>query len=270
MVTTPFIESSQVWPVYTRIPDEHEGDILSTTDDHFTIVAAIRGDLERHARHEGLAWLLRAAAPIRDPRADGSIGSLYPDILLAHGVAVPGYGPYRSLEVGKPPELLIEILSKETARKDEDDVKGKRRVYAEMGVFEYLTFDPRPRKKLALHGYRLARIGQYAEIVPASGGGVWLESIGLRVMAETADRGRDRGPLLRFYRPDGSPVPHVWEEADAREQAEQERQRADRERRQAEQARQVERRARLRAERERDDALAEVARLRALVPRPPE
>lgn len=146
-----------------------------------------------------------------------------------------------------------------------------------MAVQEYLTFDPRPRKKLALHGYRLARVGQYEEIAPDHEGGVRLERVGLRVAAQPADRAAGHGPLLRWYRPDGTPVPHLWEEAGARLQAEErewqadrdrqqaqlERRLAERARRRAEQAQERERQARLQAEQERDALQAVLARLRA-------
>jgi Uma2 family endonuclease len=69
---------------------------------------------------------------------------------------------------------LLEVLSDETAANDEDPVEGKLGAYADMGVREYLTFDPRPRKHLALNGYRLAQPGIYAPIHSEPAGGLWL------------------------------------------------------------------------------------------------
>ncbi|MGH2345559.1 MAG: hypothetical protein ACRDG4_10065, partial [Chloroflexota bacterium] len=107
----------------------------------------------------------------------------------------------------------------------------------------YLTFDPRRGKGLALHGYRLLGQGRYGEISPLPEGGVWLETVGLRVQAEAATHTL-HGPLLRLTTPTGERLLHVDEEAEAR--------RAERQRRHA-------------AERARDAAQAEIVRLRALL-----
>jgi len=222
MATNQITAPQSIWPVRVPVRDEQMGDILSTSDDHFGVVALMRLALVQYARTRGLAWLVRADAALVFPRVGGATGSLFPDLLVAFDVAVevPGNESYRIEEVGKPPELLVEILSEKTAKKDVDAVAGKLGAYAEMGVREYLTFDPRPRKHLALAGYRLERIGVYAPIAPALEGGLWLETLGLRVVAEPADRPLGREPRLRFYTNDGSPLPHADEEAALREQAE--------------------------------------------------
>jgi len=156
-------------------------------------------------------------------------------------VAVPGHESYRIEEVGKPPELLVEILSDKTAKKDQDAATGKLGAYAEMGVQEYLTFDPRPRRRLALVGHRLVRVGTYAPIVPEAEGGLWLETLGLRVVAEPENRQLGREPRLRFYTADGSPLPHADEEAALREQAQRAQKQAEQMQLQAEREREQDR-----------------------------
>jgi Uma2 family endonuclease len=241
-----------IWPVRVPVRDEQMGDILATTDDHFGVVALMRLALLQYARALGRTWLVRADASLVFPRANGKYGSLFPDLLVAFDVDVPGNGPYRTHIVGKPPELLVEILSDETARNDEDAEVGKLGAYAEMGVQEYLTFDPRPRRRLALVGYRLATVGSYQPISSAPEGGLWLETVQLRVVAEPGSHRPRREPRLRFYTPDGQPLPHADEEAARRVQAEQERERAEQERERAEQERERAEQERERAERERD------------------
>jgi hypothetical protein len=134
--------------------------------------------------------------------------------------------------LGKPPAFVLEILSKETARNDQDPVKGKLGAYTEMGVQEYVTFDPRPRKRLALKGYRLVGPGAYVEISPAPEGGLWLETLHLRVTAEPGSTRPARAPRLRFYTADGEPLLHedeeVAQERAARIAAEREREEAER------------------------------------------
>ena len=204
---------SPIWTVSTWVPDEHEGDIFATTDDHAQIAHGASAVLRLYARRLGYVWLARSETQILYPRTDGTIGSVYPDLLVAHDVALPGTDPFRILEVGKPPDLVAEVLSKETAK---NDVGAKQVAYAEMGVREYVTFDPRPRKKLALAGYRLLDQGHYTAIAPHPAGGFWLESIGLRIMAEAADRAADKGPRLRFFTAGGAPLLQMEEEADLR------------------------------------------------------
>src|SRR5581483_216907 len=111
--------------------------------------------------------------------------------------------------------------------------------------------------RLALHGYRLAGPGQYREIPPAPDGGIWLNTIGLRVHAE-APTEPFRGPLLRLTTRDGERLLHSDEEADAREDAELAREAAEQALKAAEEGWDAERRAR-------EAAQAEIARLRALL-----
>ncbi len=65
-----------------------------------------------------------------------------PDVYLAFGVDAPAIRPrklYLPWEVGKPPDLAVEVASASTAR---PDVTAKRRIYACIGVPEYWRFDP--------------------------------------------------------------------------------------------------------------------------------
>ncbi len=65
-----------------------------------------------------------------------------PDIYLAFGVDARAIRPrklYLPWEVGKPPDLAIEIASESTARVD---VRRKPTIYARIGVREYWRFDP--------------------------------------------------------------------------------------------------------------------------------
>jgi hypothetical protein len=176
--------------------------------------------------------------------------------------------PYEVNLVGRPPALVVEIASNKTARRD---VGPKLRAYAEMGVEEYLAFDPRRGKKLALHGYRLASPGYYREILPASEGGLWLNTVGLRVHAE-ASAAPFRGPLLRLTTRDGGRLLHSDEEAEAREAAEVACKAVEAARKAVEAARDAAEHVRLTAEegwdaerRAWEGAQAEIARLRVLL-----
>jgi len=261
-------EIPRPWCVATYVPNERETQILGGTQAHYTVGMDLAQTFMTHAERLGVVWLVRADTDLLYPRVDGSTGVFFPDVFVIPGVEIDDHDPYDVRKVGRPPTLVIEILSQRTARKD---VGLKLQAYAEMGVEEYITFDPRPRKKMALHGYRLVAQGQYGEITPAAEGGIWLTSVGLRIAAE-APRNPLRGPRLRLFTAGGTPLLHAEEEAEAhdvaeaawhaervaREVAEHAREAAEKEREAAECAREA-------AEKERDRHAAEIARLRALL-----
>ncbi len=65
-----------------------------------------------------------------------------PDIYLAFGVDARAIRPrklYLPWEVGKPPDLALEVASSSTGR---EDVNRKPGIYARIGIPEYWRFDP--------------------------------------------------------------------------------------------------------------------------------
>jgi Uma2 family endonuclease len=235
-------------PVYPSavtvwIPNEMEGQILGGTQTHISAAQETSLPLVLYARRTGLDWLVRQEGELRYQRAvytrpRDRIGQLYPDCLVAVGVPDPVDAPYDLPHIGIPPVLVIEIISKKTRRKD---ISTKVQAYAQMGILEYVTFDPRPRKKLELRGYRLAAPGQYQAIPLAPEGGLWLVGVGLRVVGERSSAWW-QGNRLRFYSRAGERLLYSEEEADRRMTAEQERDAAT-------QATEAERDRRLQAER---------------------
>jgi Uma2 family endonuclease len=182
-----------------------------------------------------------------------------PDFFLVQGVE---RRPRRSwtvwLEGGRYPDLIIELLSDETARTDRT---AKKALYE--GVFrtpEYFWFSP---ETLEFAGFHLVD-GRYYPIVPDAAGRLPSVILGLRL--GVADG------VLRFFSPTGVLVPTLAESValelaraeEERQRAEEERGRAERERAHAEQERAHAEQETLRAtaERQRADRLA--GRLRAL------
>ena len=85
-----------------------------------------------------------------------------PDCYLAFGVdarVIRQRRLYLPWEVGKPPDLAIEVASVTTAR---HDITGKRDIYAQIGIPEYWRFDPTGGELYgaALAGERLVE-GEY-------------------------------------------------------------------------------------------------------------
>jgi Uma2 family endonuclease len=149
MATERAAQRSAPWKVQIWVPDETETTKVPGNFDHNQAMSCAAGDLLRYARHQGLIWLVRDDTELDYPRADGGTGSLFPDLIMARDVQVPPTEPYDILVVEKPPDLIVEVLSPSTATEDRDK---KLTAYAQMGIGEYLIFDPRPRDRPLLAG----------------------------------------------------------------------------------------------------------------------
>ena len=133
--------------------------------------------------------------------------AVVPDVLVAFG---PPSGPrqsYKHWEEGKAPDFVLEVLSADNWR---NDIERKPALYAELGVREYWTFDPRDVRTDGgppLEGWRLGRYETRTPIAPSPSGEFRSDVLGLDLFAS--------GRLLRFRDPaTGEILPdHVESEA---------------------------------------------------------
>jgi Uma2 family endonuclease len=96
-------------------------------------------------------YVTRDRWPLMDPANQAD--KLLPDLLVALGVPDRNREEYNPLIEGKPPDLLAELLSKDTRRIDMED---KRERYAKLGVREYFVFNPERRFRLPrINGWTL-------------------------------------------------------------------------------------------------------------------
>ena len=168
--------------------------------------------------------------------AIGNVGVFYasrqppvvPDMLLSLDVTPPADlwekagRSYFISEYGKPPDVVVEIVS--NAKGGEEDPDGKLGIYGRMKVEHYIVYDPgqqtgsEPLRVYALEHDRLVRTHE-----------TWFEDIGLGV---TLWRGKFQGweaTWLRWCDRDGAVIPTSEERAEAeRARAEAERERAER------------------------------------------
>ena len=181
-----------------------------------------------------------------------------PDVFVAFGVE-PGSRPtWKTWEEGGLfPQLIIELLSKSTRRRD---LGAKRGAYESLGVEEYFAFEPLARDRTPrLLGWRRSGHGVFVPIEPERGvGALVLRSEKLGLLLE------EDGDDLRFVDPSTGERLRDLHEHEVRQAEAEERWRVEAEGRRVEaEGRRVEAEGR-RAEAEaRRRAEAEVERLRA-------
>lgn len=106
--------------------------------------------------------------------------SVAPDLLMARGVGKHDRDTYLLWEESVP-DLIFEITSRSTRR---EDTGKKKQLYEQLGVTEYVLFDPygeylKPR----LQGFRLER-GRYRPMTQNADGSVDLRTAGVTARPE--------------------------------------------------------------------------------------
>ncbi|MEM8808503.1 MAG: Uma2 family endonuclease [Cyanobacteria bacterium P01_G01_bin.38] len=180
---------------------------------------------------------------------------IVPDMLLslevqrAEDLSQRRHRPYFVWEFGKVPDVCIEVVSNQEGdelgpspkSRRKGKTKGKKDIYAQIGVPYYIVFDPlRQLQGEADMNGALLRVwhivsGQYQELTPESG----ITAVGQPVLLETLGIGLTlwEGPFeeeiprlwLRWCDPQGQVLPTGAEgKALERQRADTERQRADR------------------------------------------
>ena len=207
---------------FTRLPDPPR---VPDMMEQMQAITAFLNMLSAWFRHRGDVFVGSGGYLWKTPH-DGH--GPHPDGSFAAGLEDPGWlmhsNGYVISEVGKPPDLVFEVGSRSTGRRDYTE---KRETYAEYGVSEYWRFDHSGGEyhDAPLAGDRLGEDGVYVpiEIVSEADGRLWgySEALGLEFWWV-----RDESPSwhkgeLRFR----DPVSEVFlrthnEAADAAEAAE--------------------------------------------------
>jgi Uma2 family endonuclease len=112
-------------------------------------------------------------------------------------------------EGGRLPDVIVELLSPSTAKKDRTE---KKDLYARVfGTAEYFLYEPETRK---LEGFRLAG-RSYRPILPDANGRLWSEQLGVSFGVWHGVVEGSNDAWVRLFRPDGSLVPMAEERAEA-------------------------------------------------------
>ena len=132
-----------------------------------------------------------------------------PDIFVSFGIGKQERRIYKVWEEGKPPDFIMEFASRSTYN---NDLGGKKEIYAAMGVTEYFLYDPfRCCLPAPLMGFRLFD-GDYVEILPLANGGVPSETLNLEFLLQ------DDGIGVYTTMAGGQLKTRAEQEADARHQ----------------------------------------------------
>ena len=217
-------------------------DHLVTEDD--TPVDNIFSEKQQRLLVESLYTSWRGADPKRQFLALANVGlfcginqpPLVPDVLLSLEVKLfediwtKAHRSYLLWEYGKPPEVVIEIVSNRQGH----ELDSKLHDYAKIGVAYYIVYDPEKQlgeKVLYLYERRHIR---YVEI-----NGPWLPEIELGLTLWHGQYEDREDTWLRWCDQEGHLILTGAERVkQERQHAEQERQRAEQERQRAEQERQ--------------------------------
>jgi Uma2 family endonuclease len=208
---------------------ETDGKPMGETEYHVAAILYLYGalDLYLQKRKMHVAADLFLYYEQGNPRAVKA-----PDVMVIKGLDKAFRRTFKTWKEKAVPCVVFEVTSASTI---DEDLGGKRDLYARLGVAEYFIFDPEEEAlDPPLEGYRLKE-KQYVPIKPGRDGSLLSKELGLRVRAE--------GYLPRLSdAKTGQPLPTTKEiheqERQRAEQAEQERQRAEQQRQRAEQAEQ--------------------------------
>ena len=140
---------------------------------------------------------LHGANPALDARGHPIYPRLGVDGLVSFGVPTRDRQSYVVHKEGKPPDLVVEVASPATWRRDYGE---KRAIYEALGIREYIVFDARPKEEGRLTGLRLEG-GAYKPIapVPVVLGGVGVPSAMLGLVVRSWE-GEDRWEM-RWHDP---------------------------------------------------------------------
>jgi Uma2 family endonuclease len=114
------------------------------------------------------------------PPVEGPEPPVAPDIAVIKGVSLRPLASWRIGTTGPAPNVVVEILSKETWKKD---LVEKPTMYARMGVREYFAYDPNPsplaeQTTQRLFGWRLDPLfGRMTAILPNQDGSLWSHQL---------------------------------------------------------------------------------------------
>ena len=187
-------------PEFDWLHDDTEEDLVGASDHQYGIVCSY-DSVTYYRDRENLPWFVGNQLPLVIPRHDGRDYRPSPD-LCVHTTL--GDVSRTALEVAREgsPALAIEFASPATAKKHDLDTtnpRAKPAVYALAGIAEYVVYDH--TGLIVPEGVRAWRMGAAGTYVPwpTAADGRYHSALGLSFVPER--------PILRWYDPQGHPLP---------------------------------------------------------------
>lgn len=138
---------------------ESDGEPMAETDVHRQTAAELIESLEDFFQNEPEVYIsgnILLYYVKGNPRK-----RVAPDVLVTRGIKKGRRRVYKLWEEGRPPDVVIEISSRQTWG---DDLQRKWQLYEQLGVTEYFIFDPEYDYLMEpLVGYRLKK-GEYVPL----------------------------------------------------------------------------------------------------------
>jgi Uma2 family endonuclease len=104
-----------------------------------------------------------------------------PDVFVTRGVPRGERRIYKLWEEGRPPSLIVEVTSDSTRN---EDISRKKSLYEQLGVEEYILYDPLQDYLCpALQGFRLVD-GHYQPIPSGTDGAILSQTMGATLRIE--------------------------------------------------------------------------------------
>ncbi|MBF0349458.1 MAG: Uma2 family endonuclease [SAR324 cluster bacterium] len=196
------VPTREVWEQMSPVEQDHkessiiaaleqEFNLMGETTVHFDSRASATEVLRRFFKGKGKTAFIASDLHTLYPGER----AFYPDLLVVFDVEPHHRRSWNVMREGKGLDFALEILSKETKRRDRVE---KLNLYARLAIPEYFIFDP---ELLTLHGYQLFQKSYTA--IESSQGKVFSEILGLYLKVE-----EDK---LRFSVPDGLEIPFANE-----------------------------------------------------------
>ena len=123
-------------------PCDNEDPMCETREQYDALtyaVSAIRKHLKRHWQAAEEAHLITGDFLLYYEEGNPKKW-VAPDVILAYDVQLPPRTPYLLWEVGKPPDLVMEVASPSTVKPVDQGIK--HRLYQRLGIDEYWQYDP--------------------------------------------------------------------------------------------------------------------------------
>lgn len=199
-------------PEFDHLPDDTEETLMGSSL-HQGAITALATSLTLCGPRRGLPWFVGNQIKLIIPRQGRAPFRPSPDILIHPTLTNASRTSLVPASDGAP-ALAIEIASPSTALSSDlnlTDPKGKPAVYANLGIREYLVFDPTAEFVTEQIWARQLGPGGYEPWLPDDTGH-WRSALGIAFAP--------RGLLLRVYDQDGALVPIAEEMADLLEQRE--------------------------------------------------